>query len=64
MKATIVFNTPNQVSLKLLPESPDEKLKVTGLATVTSRPHTFFSRGFEYMDPEVEFLIQEISLER
>lgn len=44
--------------LTLTPETDDEKLELKMFSEELARTHYIGSRGFRYLDPSVEFLIQ------
>ena len=48
-----------QFVLALIPDSREDSLALQDLSRATSKTHNFFFRGFEYMSPEVEFIIQK-----
>lgn len=63
MKAKIEL-LPNgkQAIVSFTPENEAERKDIQVLAT--SRMNNFIFRGFRYMNPETEFLVQESSSER
>jgi hypothetical protein len=48
----------NGALLTLIPENPGDQEALKKFATMTrQRPHQFTCRGFEYLKPEVDFVI-------
>ena len=47
-----------QTIIYLSPEDDDEKSTLMVLAKETARVHIINCRGFQYLDPEVGFLVQ------
>lgn len=63
MKARLeILVNGQQAVISFTPENEVERKDLQVLAT--SRMNTFFFRGFQYMNPEAEFLVQESSSER
>lgn len=63
MKARLeILSNGKQAVIAFTPENEVERKDLQVLAT--SRMSNFFFRGFQYMNPETEFLVQESSSER
>lgn len=60
MKADLSGDMASQVLMVLTPETDDEKRLLQKLATLTNRTCIVNHRGFNYMDPSVEFLVQKM----
>lgn len=60
MKASIGGNMTNQALLVLTPESDEDRLLLGNLASMTGPTCIINHRGFRYMEPETEFLIQKM----
>ena len=58
MKAHIGCDAQRQALLTLTPETDEERAALSKLATLTGRTCIINHRGFNYMDPNVSFLIQ------
>lgn len=57
MRATIDQGT-TQAEITLIPDTPEDAEALKIFAGMTVRPHMINCRGFDYMNPVVEFLVQ------
>jgi hypothetical protein len=61
MKAILSHSGEAQLLLTLRPENAEEESAVREFGLRTSRAHIINCRGFQYMQSEVEFLVQPMS---
>lgn len=57
MKATIE-PTGNQILFTLTPETEEEGRELKAVGVTLTRSHQIMFRGFKYMEPSVELLVQ------
>ena len=58
MRAKITVHAGKQFVLTLEPENPAEKKDLIEMSEALKRANIINCRGFKYLEPEVEFLVQ------
>lgn len=62
MEVKITKHGGSQFMLAFEPKSKDDEKTLKDMAkTIGDNNYIFFSRGFEYMEPKIEFLAQKAS---
>lgn len=58
MKAKIIVDGGSQFLVRFEPENDDERMVATAFCQALDRPHMVSFRGYRYMAPDVDFLVQ------